>query len=381
MLTQSGRNSGSTLQNNKIDYICFLQPAMQKTQTPTAMKKKQQTPSEVDTLYITISQIIEEARNNVYRTANFTMVQAYWNIGKAIVEEEQNGEERAEYGKKLIKQLSNKLTQKQGKGFTATNLKYTRQFYQVFEKSHALRDQLSWTHYRLLLKVDNDQARHFYMDEAIEANWSTRSLERQIGNLYYERMLMSKNAQVVKNEALEKTKRQEPIDIIKDPYVLDFLGLKDNTDFRESELEQAIIDKLHDFLLELGKGFAFVGRQYRLSTEPGTHFYADLVFYNYILKCFLIIDLKAEPLTHQDIGQMDMYVRYFEEKIKQENDNPTIGLILCTEKNKTIVKYSLLNDSKQIFASKYKTYLPTEKELKKEIERERQQIEQEKNLS
>ena len=194
-------------------------------------------------------------------------------------------------------------------------------------------------------------------------------------------MLMSHNTQIVKDEAAEKEIRQEPKDIIKDPYVLEFLGLKDNTDFRENELEQAIIDKLQNFLQELGKGFAFVGRQYRLTTDTGKHFYADLVFYNYILKFFLIIDLKAEPLTHQDIGQMDMYVRYFEEKMRQETDNPTIGLILCTEKDKTIVKYSLLNDSNQIFASKYMLYLPTEQELKKEIERQRVQIEQERKLN
>lgn len=219
------------------------------------------------------------------------------------------------------------------------------------------------------------------MQETIDCNWSTRTLERQIGNLYYERMLMSHNTQIVKNEATEKEIRQEPKDIIKDPYVLEFLGLKDNTDFRENELEQAIIDKLQNFLQELGKGFAFVGRQYRLTTDTGKHFYADLVFYNYILKFFLIIDLKAEPLTHQDIGQMDMYVRYFEEKMRQETDNPTIGLILCTEKDKTIVKYSLLNDSNQIFASKYMLYLPTEQELKKEIERQRVQIEQERKLN
>lgn len=215
------------------------------------------------------------------------------------------------------------------------------------------------------------------MQETVDCNWSTRTLERQIGNLYYERMLMSQNTQSVRDEAIGKQVVQEAKDIIKDPYVLEFLGLKDNTDFRENELEQAIIDKLQRFLQELGKGFAFVGRQYRLTTETGKHFYADLVFYNYILKFFLIIDLKAEPLTHQDIGQMDMYVRYFEDRIRQDTDNPTIGLILCTEKDKTIVKYSLLNDSSQIFASKYMLYLPTEQELKKEIERQRVQIEQE----
>lgn len=345
------------------------------------MSKNKPIPSQFDTLYNTINQIIEEARNTVYRTANFTMVQAYWNIGKTIVEEEQNGQERAEYGTELITQLSKKLTKKHGKSFSERNLWYIKQFYQKWSNLNALRSELSWTHYRLLLKVENEQARQFYLQEAIDCNWSTRSLERQINNLYYDRMLMSTNTQVVKAEATEKTTQQEPKDIIKDPYVLEFLGLKDNTDFRESELEQAIIDKLQDFLLELGKGFAFVGRQYRLTTETGKHFYADLVFYNYLLKCFLIIDLKTTELTHQDIGQMDMYVRYFEDKIKQENDNPTIGLILCTKKDSTVVKYSLLNDNKQIFASKYMTYLPTEQELKKEIERERQQIEQEKNLN
>lgn len=335
----------------------------------------------ISTLYDTISQIIENARNAVYRTANITMVRAYWHIGRVIVEEEQKGKERAEYGTELIKQLAKKLTKKHGRGFTETNLKYMRQFYRFFENSHSLRDELSWTHYRLLLKVGNEQARLFYMQETVDCNWSTRTLERQIGNLYYERMLMSHNTQVVRNEATEREIRQEPKDIIKDPYVLEFLGLKDNTDFRENELEQAIIDKLQNFLQELGKGFAFVGRQYRLTTDTGKHFYADLVFYNYILKFFLIIDLKAEPLTHQDIGQMDMYVRYFEDKMRQETDNPTIGLILCTEKDKTIVKYSLLNDSNQIFASKYMLYLPTEQELKKEIERQRVQIEQEKKLN
>ncbi|MDR1877071.1 MAG: PDDEXK nuclease domain-containing protein [Flavobacteriaceae bacterium] len=345
------------------------------------MAENEHTPVRINALYDTISQIIEKARNTVYRAANFAMVQAYWNIGRAIVEEEQNGKERADYGTELITQLAKKLTKKHGKNFSERNLWYIKQFYQKWTILNAVRSELSWTHYRLLLRVENDNARQFYMQEAIDCNWSTRSLERQINNLYYERILMSKDSEVVKSEAIEKTNQQEPQDIIKDPYVLEFLGLKDNIDFRESELEQAIINKLHDFLLELGKGFAFVGRQYRLTTETGKHFYADLVFYNYLLKCFLIIDLKTTELTHQDIGQMDMYVRYFEDKIRQENDNPTIGLILCTKKDNTVVKYSLLNDSKQIFASKYMTYMPTEQELKKEIERERRQIEQEKNLN
>jgi len=345
------------------------------------MAKNNQITKGLDALYDTINKIIEDARNMVYRTANFTMIRAYWQIGRVIVEEEQNGKGRADYGKQVLKQLSQKLTEKYKKGFDESNLRHMRNFYLIYPKYDALRPELSWTHYRLFLRVENEKARQFYMQEAIDCNWSTRTLERQIGNLYYERMLMSKNTQIVKDEATEKQITQEPKDIIKDPYVLEFLGLKDNTDFRENELEQAIIDKLQFFLQELGKGFAFVGRQYRLTTDTGKHFYADLVFYNYILKFFLIIDLKTLPLTHQDIGQMDMYVRYFEDKIRQENDNPTIGLILCTEKDKTIVKYSLLNDSNHIFASKYMLYLPTEQELKKEIEQERMQIEQEKKLN
>lgn len=345
------------------------------------MAKKNLVSNEINSLYKTVILIIDEAKKTVYRTANFEMVKAYWNIGKTIVEEEQKGQERAEYGKEIVKNLSVNLTTKYGKSFSERNLWYMKQFYQLFPKMNALRSELSWTHYRLLLKVENDSARQFYVQETIDCKWSTRSLERQIHNLYYQRMLMSQNKNLIKEEADQKTHNQEPKDIIKDPYVLEFLDLKDNANFRESELEQAIIDKLQDFLIELGKGFAFVGRQYRLSTETGKHFYADLVFYNYILKCFLVIDLKADELTHQDIGQMDMYVRYFEDKIKQESDNPTIGLILCTEKDNTVVKYSLLNESKQIFASKYMTYLPTEKELQIEIERERTQIEQEKKLN
>jgi predicted nuclease of restriction endonuclease-like (RecB) superfamily len=344
------------------------------------MAKKDVSLQTVDNLYENISKIIEEARKSAYRSVNFTMVKAYWEIGKSIVEEEQKGQERAEYGKEILKNLSLKLTSKYKRGFDESNLRHIRNFYLIFQNYDALRPELSWTHYRLLLKVESDQARQFYIQESIESNWSTRSLDRQINNFYYQRLLMSQDKEPLREEADQKTTEQTPKDIIKDPYVLDFLDLKDNTNFRESELEQAIIDKLQDFLLELGKGFAFVGRQYRLSAGTNNHFYADLVFYNYLLKCFLIIDLKTEPLTHQDIGQMDMYVRYFEDKIRQENDNPTIGLILCTEKNETIVKYSLLNESKQIFASKYMTYLPTEEELKREIEQKRQQIEQERKL-
>ena len=346
------------------------------------MSKKIPKTTGVQGLYESIRKVIDNARGTAYRAVNFAMVQAYWQIGKLIVEAEQKGNKRAEYGEELIIQLSERLSAEFGKGFNTTNVWYMRQFYLTFRKLHALRGELSWTHYRLLLKVERDDAKEFYMKEAIEGNWSTRTLERQINTLYFERMLMTpkKGKRDVKSEAEHKKEISKPVDIIKDPYVLEFLDLKSHSKFYEHELEQAIIDKLKEFLLELGKGFSFVARQYRLTVGTGKHFYADLVFYNYILKCFLVIDLKVGELTHQDIGQMDMYVRYFEDQVRQEGDNPTIGLILCSEKNKTIVKYSLLNDSQQVFAAKYKTYLPTEKQLKKEIEQERNLIESEKRL-
>lgn len=346
------------------------------------MSKKIPKTTGVQGLYESIRKVIDNARGTAYKAVNFAMVQAYWQIGKLIVEAEQKGNKRAEYGEELIIQLSERLSAEFGKGFNTTNVWYMRQFYLTFRKLHALRGELSWTHYRLLLKVERDDAKEFYMKEAIEGNWSTRTLERQINTLYFERMLMTpkKGKRDVKSEAEHKKEIAKPVDIIKDPYVLEFLDLKSHSKFYEHELEQAIIDKLKEFLLELGKGFSFVARQYRLTVGTGKHFYADLVFYNYILKCFLVIDLKVGELTHQDIGQMDMYVRYFEDQVRQEGDNPTIGLILCSEKNKTIVKYSLLNDSQQVFAAKYKTYLPTEKQLKKEIEQERNLIESEKRL-
>lgn len=334
----------------------------------------------IDKLFKKVSEVISEARKTVYQTANTQMVKAYWQIGKLIVEEEQNGKERATYGKEIVKQLSAKLAP-YGNIYSKRNLWYMVRFYQAFPIVNALRSQLSWTHYRLLSKIENENARNFYIEETIKSSWSTRTLERQINNLYYQRILSSKDIDIVAKEAEEKTQIFQVSDIIKDPYVLDFLSLKDNKNFRETELEQAIVNKLQEFILELGRGFAFVGRQYRLTTETGKHFYTDLVFYNYILKCFLIIDLKVASLTHQDIGQMDMYVRYFEENIRQKDDNPTIGLILCTEKDKTIVKYSLLNESEQIFASKYITFLPTEEELQAEIEKERKQIEIELSLN
>ena len=330
--------------------------------------------------YKRIKEILETTRTRIYQTVNFEMVQAYWNIGRIIAKEEQNGKERADYGSYLIENLSDRLTQEYGKGFTKSNLKYMRQFYQTFEKGHALRGELSWTHYRLLLKVENKSAREFYIEEAIRGNWSTRQLERQINSLFYERTLMSRDKKGMITDGRALQDKMLPGDIIKDPYVLEFLDVRENEKLAERELESALIEKLQHFLLELGTGFSFVKRQYRITADTD-HFYIDLVFYNYILKFFLLIDLKIDKLSHQDIGQMDFYVRFFEERVKQSGDNPTIGLILCTEKNKTVVKYSLLNESKQIFASKYQMYLPTEKQLKQEIQREKEQIEQERRLS
>jgi predicted nuclease of restriction endonuclease-like (RecB) superfamily len=335
----------------------------------------------IDNLYQKIREILDKARNKVYQTANIEMLQSYWSVGRLIVEEEQNGEDRAGYGSFLISKLADKLAQQYGKGFTESNLKYMRQFYQTFEKSHALRGELSWTHYRLLLKVKKENARDFYIKEATTGNWSTRQLERQINSLYFERLLMSgdKKGLILDTDSEKETMQAEHI--IKDPFVLEFLNVKQGVKLTERELESALIDKLQHFLLELGKGFAFIGRQHRVTTETGKHYYIDLVFYNYILKCFLLIDLKVEELSHQDIGQMDMYVRLFEDLRKQVGDNPTIGLILCTEKDRTVVKYSVLKESKQIFASKYQMYLPTEKQLEQEIQREKEAIEQEKRLS
>jgi len=332
-----------------------------------------------DSIYKEIKSILEQARNKVYKVANSTMVEAYWNIGRVIVEK-QGGNNKAEYGATLIKNLSKKMTKEFGKGFTTTNLKYMRQFYLTFQKSHALSDQLSWTHYRLLMRVENENARNFYIEECIKSNWSTRQLERQITTLFYERLLSSKDKEKVSKEIYKlepQIKKAE--DIIKDPYVLEFLGLPENTNFLEKNLEQALIDHLQKFLLELGRGFSFVARQKRI-TFDGRHFYIDLVFYNYLLKCFVLIDLKVGDLTHQDLEQMQMYVHYFEEEMMNEGDNPPIGIVLCADKSDSIVKYTLSKNETQVFASKYKAYLPSEEELLSEIEKEYNMLKQEEEL-
>jgi len=329
------------------------------------------------TLYQNIRTTILNAKSKVATMVNSTIVKTYWQIGKYIVEEEQQGAERATYGKALISNLAEKLTQEFGTAYSKRNLLYMKKFYLLFPKVNALRSELSWTHYRILSRVENSKARGFYIQETIENDWSTRALDRQVNSLYYERLLSSNERNAVKNEMQEKTADLQPDEVLKDPYVLEFLQLKDNNRYLESELEEALITKLNAFLLELGKGFAFVARQKRISTET-KHFYVDLVFYNYLLKCFVLIDLKVKELAHEDIGQMDMYVRLFEDKYKALDDNPTIGLILCTHKDHTIVKYSVLNESQQLFASKYMLYLPSEEALKAELEREKSLINREK---
>ncbi len=318
-----------------------------------------------------IRSVISEARTRIQQTVNTAMVQTYWQIGCLIVEHEQKGESRAEYGKEQLQQLSIMLTKEFGKGFDVTNLRTMRRFYLSFPIRDAVRLELSWTHYRFILRVENPKAREWYMNEAIEQNWSARALDRQISVLYYERLLSSKDQTPVKAEAEEKTKplKPSPKDFLRDPYLLDFLNLPIEN-YAETDLEKTLIQNLQRFILELGKGFAFVARQQRIQTED-QDFYIDLVFYNYKLKCFLLIDLKMDKLTYQDIGQMDGYVRMYDALQKEADDNPTIGLILCSEKSETIVKYSVLADSEQLFASKYMHYLPTEEELKLELVRER----------
>ena len=323
--------------------------------------------------YESVKNVLIKARGNIYRTINFEMVTAYWNIGRLIVEEEQKGKQKSDYGEYLLKNLSSCLNRDFGNGFSEQSLRNMRQFYRMFPICSTLWSELTWSHYKILIRVENENARKFYGHECVKSNWSVRSLERQVYSFYYERLLSCRNKIPIVKEADHKTKKlaERPEDFVKDPYVLEFLNLPDNSELRESRFEQALIDHLQKFLLELGRGFFFVARQKKISSET-QHFYIDLVFYNHILKCFVLIDLKTDKLTPQDIGQMDMYVRLFEDKMKQPGDNPTIGIILCAEKDETIVKYSVLKDSKKLFASKYKLYLPSAQEFISEIEREKQ---------
>ena len=326
----------------------------------------------VDALLGQLRQLIQEARTQAFRAVDVVQVRTSWEIGRHIVEYEQQGEVRAVYGARLLPQLSAQLTQEFGRGFDASNLRYMRLFYQSFPNCDALRHELSWTHYRRLLRIDNETARQWYMNEAAAQNWSSRALERQINTLYYERLLLSQDKSEVQNEANANLAqlRQSPREFVRDPVMLEFLGLPGTNRLLESELEQGLMDKLQAFLLELGKGFAFVARQQRISTES-KDFYIDLVFYNYLLKCFVLFDLKTGELAHQDIGQMDMYVRMYDYLKRGADDNPTVGIILCSDKDASVVRYSVLNDNEQLFASRYRLVLPSEEELRRELERER----------
>lgn len=335
-----------------------------------------------ETFVADILTILTAARQKAYSAVNFAMVDAYWHIGKRIVDEEQQGKGRADYGTYLIKELAKRLSTEFGKGFSVANLKNFRQFYMIFpdlEKSYTVCSQLGWSHLRLIMRVDNPQAQRYYMTEAAGQRWSVRQLDRNIHSLYYERLLSTrdKHAAGLQERGVEK---QLSLDFIKDPYVLEFLQLPEAPAASEEQVESAIITNLQKFLLELGKGFSFVARQLRISSET-SHFYIDLVFYNYLLKCFVLIDLKTGKLAHQDIGQMDMYVRMFDDLKRGEDDNPTIGIILCAGKDETVVRYSVLKDSDQLFASKYRLVLPSEEELKAEVEREKRFILEDKTMA
>lgn len=356
-------------------------------------------------LFDRVVAILEQARTNVVRSVNSQMTIAYWLIGREIVQELQMGKERAEYGKHLLEDLSAKLVKRYGPGYSIPNLRNFRQFYLVFrDRSPTIRyplgselwakekryptgseslvgfhPNLTWSHYRALMRVESEKARDFYEIEAVRCGWDKRVLERQIATLFYERLLKSRDKSAMLKDAAPGSKGFESVHILKDPYILEFLNLSDTPKLHETKLEEALIANLQQFLLELGKGFSFVARQKHIRIGS-KDFYVDLVFYNYLIKCFVLIDLKVGELTHQDIGQMDGYVRLFEEQAKTPGDNPTIGLILCSDKDDAIVHYSVLKENKKLFASRYKLILPDEEELRREIERERNFIEEKSSI-
>lgn len=336
-------------------------------------KSEQKDLAENSRLFERVREILDAAKSNVARSVNTEMVRAYWLVGQAIVEDEQKGAERAGYGEQLIESLAARLKAEGLKGFGRRNLAWMREFYLKFQNLHALRAELSWTHYRLLLKVESDRAREFYLAETVAGNWSTRELERQIHSHFFERT----GASIEKRKMLEAGRatadKYHPQDFIKDPFVLEFLNLKDAPHLSESDIEQALLDHIQEFLLEFGKGFSFVARQKRITID-GDHFYIDLVFYNRLLRCFVLIDLKIGKLTHQDIGQMMLYTNFYTREMLEEWENPTIGILLCADKNDAVVKYTLPEDEKQIFASKYKLYLPSEAEIAAEIKSEQEKL-------
>ncbi|MDR0822807.1 MAG: PDDEXK nuclease domain-containing protein [Endomicrobium sp.] len=352
-------------------------------------KKIAKTDSKLNGNYIAdIKKIVEQARVKSYSAVNFAMVEAYWLIGERIAQEEQHGKKRADYGEYVIQNASQSLTKEFGKGFSERSIRQYRQFYLMFpqlqldhakDSANSVRQihkssiySLTWSHIQRILRVSDPAAREWYMKESAQQMWTFRTLDRNITTLYYQRIMASANKNPVVREMHNKTKefQSDKFNFIRSPNVLEFLGLPSNAGYTEADLEKAIITHIQQFMLELGKGFAFISRQQLIRTET-SEFYIDLVFYNYILKCFVLVDLKTTKITHQDIGQLDMYVRMFDDLQKGENDNPTIGILLCAETDKTIAKYSVLNESKQLFASKYLPYLPTERELVAEIDKQK----------
>lgn len=316
--------------------------------------------------YSRIREILDTARAKTYYTINSVMVKTYWEIGRIIFEEEQQGKSRAGYGDYLIKELSRRLYSEYGRGFSEQSLRNMRQFYTYFPIRSALRSELSWTHYRSLLRVDNKRSRNFYMIETANNQWSTRELERQINSLLYERLALSKDKKQIRELSKKGQIIEKPADIIKDPYVLEFLNLEMQPVYTESDLESKLIDHLKQFIFELGKGFMFVERQKRITLDS-EQFYIDLVFYNRILRCFVLIELKIGTLTHKDIGQLQMYVNYYDREIRSSKENPTIGILLCSHKKDVIVKYTLPKENSTIFASQYRLVLPSKKRLEKEL--------------
>ena len=323
--------------------------------------------SDIQNLYNEVREIIASARQGAVRSVDFSRVQMYWNIGKRILETEQGGKERAEYGSYLLKNLAKRLEPEYGSGFSVRQLERSRQFYKMYPIATALRTQFNWTQYKLLLAISDDYKREYYEHEAVNNAWTSRELERQIDSQLYERLLLSNDKETILSAARKQRIPQQPQEIIKDPMILEFLGLERKASYYEKDLEQALITHLQKFLLELGNGFTFVARQKRILIEDD-EFFADLVFYNRLLRCFVVIELKTEKLTHQDLGQLQMYVNYYDRVEKTEDENPTIGILLCTAKNDTVVKMSLPEDNSSILASKYQLYLPTQDQLKTEVE-------------
>jgi predicted nuclease of restriction endonuclease-like (RecB) superfamily len=315
-----------------------------------------------------VKQIIAQAQNNAVRAVNQERVLMYWHIGRHIVEEEQHGKERASYGAFIIKSLAKELKKDFGSGFSVRQLETCRQFYITFPIAHTLRAQLNWSQYKLLIRIEDEDKRTYYIEEACNNNWSSRQLERQINSQLYERLLLSNDKEKVLAVAKKEAQPEHPKEIIKDPMVLEFLGLKPQAAYYEKDLEQALISNMQAFLLELGNGFSFVARQKRIQIEDD-EFFIDLVFYNRLLRCFVIIEIKTHKLMHQDMGQLQMYVNYYDRTEKEEGENPTIGILLCTEKNNTMVEYALPENNTQILASKYQMYLPKKEDLEQQFKK------------